>query len=421
MIDKSISEFFQGRKEAWLKKALNASMTAIEVRDKELECDQNFSLEQWLPKAAIRAKSRAISSHPSKFSHPSTGIGKDNKKNTTYVTPVVCVTAKRSSDGYLRTGNVDAVLDSLGNAGELDVDSFLNLKLSDGNSLLEQLIKDTDYVKQLFTINSESYTVLRSGLLAMLKTSGEIETSSKIKQIYFPVGDDYHLLSLLTASGLVFELKARCKMTNHAKVARDKRKAGDFHTEGYCQVVNITSIGYGGGNPWNISELNKRNYGEAYLLSSEPPKVHKRETQFPTSDFFSQSISYYQCRDLFYALHELFLNHKNNWQVRNERDEFYQVIFDRIIERMWLVRGVSEAQYNPDTSHLNKVQKIWLCAEHANKRDADSDWLDELCSAIASFIFHGYSKVLAKKAFMFSDEEYQHIYKQIVKYKGALR
>jgi CRISPR-associated protein Csy1 len=120
-------------------------------------------------------------------------------------------------------------------------------------------------------------------------------------------------------------------------------------------------------------------------------------------------------------LHELFLNHKNNWQVRNERDQYYQVIFDRIIERMWLVRGVSEAQYNPDTSRLNKTQRMWLCPEYKEKREDEIDWLDELCNAITSFIFHGYSKILGKKAFMFSDDEHQHIYKQVVKYKEALR
>jgi CRISPR-associated protein Csy1 len=421
MVDKAINEFFQVRKEAWLKKVLNTSMTEAEVKEKELECDQVFALEQWLPKAAIRAKSRAISSHPSKFSHPSTGIGKDNRKNTTYVTPIVCSLAKRSSDGYLRTGNIQVALDSIGNAGELDVDSFLNLVASDGRTLLEHLIKNTSYIQQLFAIKSENYNTLRNGLLAMLETGSEVETSSKIKQVYFPVLDGYHLLSTLTASGLVFELKARCRLAEEAKIARDKRKVGEYHKEGYSQVTNITVIGYGGGNPWNISELNKSNYGESYLLSSAPPKLHKRDIQFPSTDFFGQSINYYQCRDLFFALHELFLKHKNNWQVRAERDEYYQTILDRIIERMWSVRSVSEQQYNPDTNRLNKTQKTWLCAEHAKKREDENDWLDDLCKSVTSFMFHGYTKTVGKKAFMFSDEEFQYIHKQAVKNKEALR
>jgi hypothetical protein len=37
MTDKAIREFFEYRKEAWLKKHLKASMADVEVREKELE------------------------------------------------------------------------------------------------------------------------------------------------------------------------------------------------------------------------------------------------------------------------------------------------------------------------------------------------------------------------------------------------
>lgn len=421
MLDESIKLFFNERKAAWLKKNIKTSMEDVEVKEIQLEGERIFSMEEWLPKASKRAKSRALSSHPSKFSHPSTGIGNDNRKNSTFVTPIACLDVKRSSDGYLRTGNVEAVLDSMGNAGELDVDSFLKLVVADGRTILEHLTDDSEYVKELFSIKSECYEALRSGFLAMLLTDGEIETSSKIKQVFFPVAGEYHLLSTLTPSGLIFELKNRCRLTASDKVARDKRKLGEFHETGYSQVPNITVIGYGGGNPWNISELNKSNYGESYLLSSEPPKLAKRDIYFPAIDFFTQSLSHYQCRDLYYLLHDLFLGHKNDWNVRRERDEYYQAIIDRIIEKMWVVRGVSEEQFNPDTTQLNKTQKIWLCAANEKERDMADDWLDELCSDIARFIFNGYEKSLGKKSFMFSDAEFKHIHKQVVKNKEALR
>lgn len=421
MLADSIKEFFEARKSAWIKKSVKASMSDVEVRKKEIECEELFSLEQWLPKAAQRAKSRAISSHPSKFSHPSTGIGKDNRKNATYVTPVICASAGNSLDGYLRSGNVEVVLDSLGNAGELDVDEFLRLVVTDKRTVLEHLIDDSVYAKQLFSISTESYETLRSGFLAMVSPSEGMETSSKIKQIYFPVDESYHLLSTLTPSGLIFELKKRCRLSECEKIAKSKRDDGEFSKEGYSRVVNITAIGYGGANPWNISEINKNNYGVSYLMLSEPPKLSKYETRFPTTDFFGQIVSHYQCKDLFYALHELFLNYKNDWNVRIERDEYYHAIVDRIIEKMWLVRSVCEAQYNPDTSQLSKNQKIWLCAANEGKREIESDWLVDLCNNIARFIFNGYEKLLGKKAFMFSDAEFKHILKQVVKNKEALR
>ena len=424
-MDKAVNEFFQKRQASWLKKTIGTSMTEIEVKEAELECKEKFSLEVWLPKAAERAKSRAFSTHPSKFSHPSTGIGEKNRKNKTYVTPIIYMDGKCSTDGYLRTGNVEGTLDSLGDAAALDVEEFLNLVLFDERKLIEHLTEDTDLIKQLFTIDSASYETLKNGFLSIKKgNDDEVSTSTLVKQVYFSVDGSYHQLSILSASGLMFELKKRIdsiRFSEETKTARACEKANEIHERGYLQLPSLTTIGYGGTKTQNISVLNFQNGGKAHLLSSAPPKLHKRETQFPKSDFFSQSINYYQCRDLFYALHELFHKYKNNWQVRAERDEYYQAILDRVIERMWLVRSVSETQYNADISQLDKTQKIWLCPEYVNTREDENDWLDDLCKTITSFMFHGYTKIVGKKAFMFSDEEYKYIHKQVVKNREALR
>lgn len=420
MKDPAVEAFFQERKEGWLKKAIKASSSEVEIQEKNKDCEDLFSLENWLPKAAERAKSRAISSHPSKFSHPSTGIGPKNRANATYVTPIIA-SGGVSQDGYLRTGNVEVALDSLGNAGELDVDEFLRLILKDGKSLLVHLQDGTDYVKHLFSIESENYKTLRDGFLAMASCEGETQTSSKIKQVYFPVSDGYHLLSLLTPSGSIFELKKRCRLTEEEKNTRTLKNDGEYSAEGYRQIINITEIGYGGGNPWNISELNKSNYGRSYLLSSEPPQLKLRDIQFPTVDFFSQTFSYYRSKELFQALHKLFVSYQNDWQVRAERDAHYQAIIDRIIERMWLVREVAPEQFNSETSQLNKNQKVWLCDKHGEKRNSDEDWLDDITEQVTRYIFNGYEKILGKKAFMFSDDEFRHIHRLVTDQREALR
>ena len=56
-------------------------MDEVQIKELHLECEHIFSLEEWLPKASNRIKSRAVTSHPSKFTHPSTGVGEKNKKN----------------------------------------------------------------------------------------------------------------------------------------------------------------------------------------------------------------------------------------------------------------------------------------------------------------------------------------------------
>ena len=258
----------------------------------------------------------------------------------------------------------------------------------------------------------------------MTNSDADSITSSKIKQVYFPVNGGYHQLSILSASGMMFELRKRIdnlRFSEETKAARTCEKNEEMHVGGYKQLVNLTTMGYGGTKPQNISVLNNQNGGKAHLLPSEPPKLTKRDIHFPTVDFFSQSFSYSQCKDLFYALHKLFLNHKNDWHIRCERDEYYQAIMDRMIEKMWLVRSVSGAQYNPETSQLNNTQKIWLCTVSETQREDESDWLDALCTDITQFIFNGYEKLLGKKAFIFSDAEFKHIHKQVVKHKEALR
>lgn len=422
MSDPAITAFFDERKASWLKKNLKASMSEVEVREKEMECEAVFSLEQWLPNAANRAKSRAMSTHPSKFSHPSTGVGKDNRKNTTFVTPIISK-SNFGCDGFLRSGNAEVVIDSIGNAGELDVDEFLNIPMIDGKSILSHLEMNSVYIQGIFSIETSDYQSIRSGLLAMIKSDGAVETSSKVKQVYFPVVDGYHLLSLLTPSGLIFELKKRCRLSDDEKIVRDKKKAGEFHAVGFRQIVDITVIGYGGANPWNISLLNKNNYGQSYLLLSAPPELKSRDIHFPQSDFFGQTVNYYQCKHQFYQLHKLYSRDENNMHIRAEREEYYQSVIDHIIEKMWQVRSVAIEQYNPTLNQLSSAQKTWLCEQEEIKvlRNTTDDWLDDVVKSITTFVFHGYEKILGKKAIKFGDAEHKHMQKLVLANREALR
>ncbi len=79
VIDPAIEAFFAERKEAWLKKNMSTAMDEQQLREKQQECEQKFLLSNWLPDAARRICSRALTTHPSKFTHPSTGVGKKIK------------------------------------------------------------------------------------------------------------------------------------------------------------------------------------------------------------------------------------------------------------------------------------------------------------------------------------------------------
>lgn len=426
MQDSAIDAFFEERKAAWLKKNLSTSMSELEVKEKEHECDSVFALKNWLPNAAKRAGQMSISTHPCTFSHPSA------RKNKNGYASAVIASSESKNDGFLRTGNVAVAADALGNAAALDVYKFLTLITDDGQSVLQHLEQDSELAQVLLTLpnvdEEHSYQALKQGFLAMSATDDEVITSSKIKQVYFPVSKqqgktDYHQLSLLTASGIVFELRQRLdnmRFGEEIKAARTKKKDGEYHS-GFREIYDLTTIGYGGTKPQNISVLNNQNGGKAHLLMSVPPTIKNRHTHFPKVDFFQQSVNYFQCKEQFQQLHSLYKHNENNMHVRADRDELYQQIIDHLIEKMWQVRAIASEQYIETASQLSKAQTTWLCEHTKMLRETTDDWLDEIVASITTYLFYGYEKMLGKKAIKLGNAEYRQMEKVAANNKEALR
>ncbi|CAM3149092.1 type I-F CRISPR-associated protein Csy1 [Moritella viscosa] len=419
MLDPAIKSFFDERKEAWLKKKVKASMDESEVNELNIECDNTFSLAIWLPNAAKRAGQISMSTHPCTFSHPSA-----RKNKNGYVTSVIA-NVERVNDGFLKSGNVDVDTDALGNAAALDVYKFLTLEMVDNKSLLDHIKDDSELAVNLLAIKTESYLALKNGFLAMVNTVGENVTSSKIKQVYFPVDDDYHQLSILTNSGMLYQLRKRIdtlRFSDETKAIRELKRKNEFSEKGFSEIYNLTTIGYGGTKPQNISVLNNQNAGKAHLLSSLPPQLDKRTIHFPRSNFFIESFKTHEYRDVFQALHRIFrIDYKNNVSLRNSRDARIQELVDRIIDKMWAIRAVSAEQYHSDSSQLDANHKMWLHSDDAQQREEYDDWLDIVVGDIASWMTGAYKKIIGKESVMFGEEERLHFLKIVTKNKEALR
>ncbi|WP_286272207.1 type I-F CRISPR-associated protein Csy1 [Thalassotalea hakodatensis] len=418
MLDTAIASYFSERKETWLKKNIKAAMQEHEIAEMEQLCEQQFSLNEWLPNAAKRAGQISMSTHPCTFSHPSA-----RKNKNGYVSSVLAEIDK-VEDGYLKTGNVSVATDALGNAAALDVYKFLTLIMEDGENLLTHIQQETDLAKALLTTKTANYQDLRSGFLAMVEGATESITSSKIKQVYFPVDDDYHQLSLLTNSGMVYQLRSRLdklRFSDEVKERRDKKRKNEFSEQGFSEIYGLTTIGYGGTKPQNISVLNNQNGGKAHLLSSLPPSIEKRSIHFPRSDFFTESFKKYEYADNFKALHKLFQTDYNNIKLRDARDRNLQQIIDLLIEKMWSVRAVSQAQFHADTSSLSSVQMTWLHDDFADEREKSEQWLNLLITEISTWLTRSYEKVLDKKAIKLGDAERLHFAEVIERNREFLK
>jgi CRISPR-associated protein Csy1 len=397
MLDPNIQNFLNERKAMWLKKKMKAKTTEEEKIAFEREADALFSLSLWLPNAAKRAKQLSLVSHPSKFTHPSAKISS------------IIATAEHQPDGYLRTGNVAVDLDVFGNAAAMDVYKFLSIELNDGQTVLQHLEQQTDCISTAFKLPDIPYEALANDLLA-IKQKGEtkIQTSGKIKQVYFPIAcktDEYHLLSVLTPSGIMYKLKERLmamRFSEKTKLAREAKKKEQAHKQGFSDIYNLSAIGFGGTKPQNISVLNSKQGGVANLLSSMPPALDKQHVSPPQRDFI-HSINPYFFSDEFHALDKQ-LRHNNNYHVRHKINQLIQSIVYQLIDTSWRVRRLDAGWSLLERSEsLPHYQKIWLDQHFKAARISDDTWLDKVKKEIARWFITAYQKTIHKNETQWDD------------------
>jgi CRISPR-associated protein Csy1 len=140
-----------------------------------------------------------------------------------------------------------------------------------------------------------NFETLSTEFLKIKVTDHSVKTDHLVKQVYFPVREaQYHLLSILTPSGLITRLKQSIdaiRFSEDTKQAKESRKKNEHHEVGYSDIFDLTVTAYGGTQPQNVSVLNSQNAGRAYLLSSCPPVLEKRAIRLPKTDFFFNVIS----------------------------------------------------------------------------------------------------------------------------------
>jgi CRISPR-associated protein (Cas_Csy1). len=399
--------FFAERLEAYF--LFKDGMAHDEIANFETE-----SVADVIKKIAEGSKHGTVISHPSKMSHPSC------KYPRVYSTDF-----KKSQDGYLRSGNAEALFDLHINATQLKVYKFLSLKIN-GISILEHLkspnltlLSETFGLSELFFEN-----ILN--LFSDCIYSQSLKTDRFVKQVYFPIGyEQYHQLSLLTPAGLVFNMKAKIDwLTSRSPQAYSGKKArqsNDYHELGYKTLSDLTVTKHGGDHPKNISGLNNK-HQTYYLLSSKPPELTHHNIRLPRTDFFKETFSPWQAKEVLESLHRLFLTDYNNINLRDGRDYRIQQYVDLVIEKMWQVRLFFEEYSGELSSALPLEQKTWLYPQFAEQRQQEDEWLDKIIRHIARGLINHYShsKVIANPLTL-ADQELLAIEKVVASNKENLR
>ena len=375
----AVMEYLAERRKNWLEKRLSADTDEAAKLELETEANEKFSLAQWLPDAARRAGHLSMVSHPSKFSHPSAK------------TSAVIAQASLQADGYVRTGNVSYPLDVFGSAAAIDVYKFLALSLSDGKTVLEHLEQETALAQRLLSqAPSVPVSELTSQFLAIKASETQVKTDGLVKQVYFPVEGAYHLLSILTPSGMLTELKERIdalRFSDASKEAREARKHQLYHAQGFNDILDLTVTVYGGSKPQNISVLNNQNSGRSYLLPCKPPKLDQRATRLPSRDFFKQTLFVRDFDVYFKSLFELMALDINNMHIRDGIRKVLHKIVDEVMYRAFCVRefagGWSQTEHY---QALPKAQQLWLDAALLEKRLEDDEWQEAIAKALRQWL-----------------------------------
>ncbi|HET8802566.1 MAG TPA: type I-F CRISPR-associated protein Csy1 [Marinobacter sp.] len=236
------------------------------IQSERLELIEQYKPENWLADASRRAGQISMVTHAPKFTHSdtrSTGVLLRTEDKQRYV----------QSERYVDSLTLnDLPVDVVGNAAALDVARLLQLE-GGGSTLLDEVAAgDSPALKELATSSEQAQEWLQGfqgALQDKALTSGQLS-----KQLYFPAAESYHLISPLYASSLSHNLHERLTdsfYSEHTKTLRQARKGEKYHPDDLVIFPNIAVQSFGGTKPQNISQLNTKRYGRAYLLSSQPP------------------------------------------------------------------------------------------------------------------------------------------------------
>lgn len=397
-----------------------------EIRKKK----KSVSIHDWVKNVSKVANQLLMVTHNGKYTHTGGDIARANVGKE-----VGCIAIQQENrkDGFLRTGNCEfryintpGKLDAFGNAAALPAYKFLSLVLSDGKTVFDHVQERSEKLRSELSLDPQEYDEICNNFLTMQLKDRNMKTSRLIKQIYFSVEkeEDYHLLSLLTSSCIVSEMKMRLdylRFSQEIKEGREARMKNEWH-EDFAELYDLTEITYGGANPQNVGILNAKCGGTAYLLPSMPPVLEKRNVRLPRTDFFRNCFKKGEFEVLYSKLYGIFEDLRNNIYLRDYRESIFQGIIENIIKKSWEIRN-----YEPGWSFrdyykaLPMYQKIWLDPAREDDKKENDEWLQNVIIAMTQWICI-FSPLPGKQTQQYlGDVEFQYIKSLIENAKEVLQ
>lgn len=387
--------------------------SVLKAREKHSpEADNKYDLKNWFD-AVINKVKPNVTTHPAKFTDPNIN-GVSN----------ILFYGQYDNDGYVKTGNtklttkVDVSGNSATNTLVFEFYSLLAQNIGESKIIINSFESDEKDLVLFFEELKINYELIKNKCLEVffgLKT--EQVSHESIRQIYFPTMlGNYHLLSVLTPSMLMFEVKNRIDLLDkweNGKHVRTFKKDNKLYEEGFDEVLGLTEIGFSHTEftkMGNVSYLNVKNKGISYLLRSTPPELVVRNIRLPSTSFLGGTIREKKFDSEFQALLQL-SKRVNNFEIRQKINDVLSYIIEQILDialRLRMHYGVGWS--NAETyQNLPLFQKIWLDDQYEKRRSEESEWFDELSHYMARWIIKVYEHASKKASIKLGDAEFNEI------------
>ena len=260
---------------------------------------------------------------------------------------------------------------------------------ADGVPMYEHIVKGDEIAEALCTLSDDPIQTLED-LRSIIVT--ETSDMRHLKQVHFPVGEGYHILSPLNGAMMfaltdTLEEKGILYFQGEKDSEFKKRKAEN----GNPKVDGMWLFHYGSSQPQNVSLLNKNYVGNVLMLPSLPPQILARKARVPKRDFFAECLSYrvFDKKEALFApefdrINRAILVRHNNKEIREIPLDMVKEISSKVSIIIEEVRNtIANLNYEPETN-LPEWQDDMLAA-----RDG---WFGDFAHELAIWIHNVYAK-----------------------------
>lgn len=319
-----------------------------------------------------------------------------------------CAGYNPKDDGYIYTENVEHGLDAAINNAKFITSGILLMKrLEDGRSFFEHIEDgDADVVEDIRSIGAD-VDMVRANVLKAKRSDNKGNTDNKIRQVYFPVENSDHLLSVIAPSSVMEVVYSEITKAERAYFAAHTKDDEEHYRQPHKEILGTTMVGIGGEHPKNVSALNQEHSGVWFMLDAQPPKLRKREFVHPRTDFFANTLYVKRFRQLFEKAHNLYLIKYNNVKIQEKVAEAELDVIDEVLFIAAKAQALPEGW--TENTKLPKCQRIWLDNARTQARTADKEWESEVSLSFARWYISTYKKIIGKKALEMGDAELDNL------------